>query len=442
MNSKTATLVVLAFSMAGNAAGCRRDLAAAAQGPNAKGADPVPVVQPVRQTLRRFSVQPGQVEAFIAAPLHPRISGYVNEVLVDIGDRVEKGTALARIAAPEVADTLRQREALAAQAEAAIGQAKADLAAAQAATATAAAEILRAEAGVDASEADLVRLASEFDRIEALAKGGSVTEKMRDEARHRLRAAEAAQRAAGASLEAARAKQSEQAAKVEQGQANLVAAQAGLAVAEANRDETKTQLSFAEIKAPFAGVVTRRNIDPGHLVHAVQGASGKPLFELGSTDRVRVLCDVPERDAAAVDPRDPATVRVAGDELPGSVTRTSWALDRLNRSLRVEIDLDNREGRLRPGAYVTVAVELEARPDVLSVPAAAVFAVSGKDFVSAVVDGKIVRRPVQLGLKTAEAVEIRSGLSEQDSIVAATPAAFSPGQAIKVDRPVGSTEKR
>lgn len=434
MKPTQATFGVLLLALTSTAPGCRREPTAAAQAPNAKGGDAVPVVQPVRQTLRRFSVQPGQVEAFVAAPLHPRISGYVDEVLVDMGDRVEQGQLLARIAAPEVADALRQREALVAQAQAAIGQANADLTATQAATATAAAEVLRAEAGVDAGQADLARFSSEYDRIESLAKGGSVTEKLLDESRNRLRAAEAARRGVGAALEAARAKQREQEAKILQSKANVVAAQAGLAVAEANRDETKTQWSFTEIKAPFAGVVTRRTIDPGHLVQAVQGAGGKSLFDLASTEKVRVFCDVPERDAGAVDPRDPAKVRVAGQEVSGFVSRTSWALDRVNRSLRVEIDLENKEGRLRPGTYVTVAVELEARPEVLSVPPTAVFAVGGKDFVSGVDEGKIVRRLVQVGLRTAEAVEIQSGLSEHDVIVAATPAAFSPGQAIKAER--------
>jgi RND family efflux transporter MFP subunit len=261
-----------------------------------------------------------------------------------------------------------------------------------------------------------------------------VTESLLDEARNRRGSAEAAQRGAGAALEAAQAKQREQEARIEQAQANLVAAQAALAVAVANRDQTKTQLSFARITAPFAGVVTRRSIDPGHLVLASPGVGRQPLFELATPDRVRVGCDVPERDAAAVDPRDPASVRVGDQAWSGSVSRTSWALDRLNRSLRVEVDLENKDERLRPGTYATVAVELEARPDVLSVPPAAVFAIGGKDFVSGVDNGKIVRRPVQVGLRTAEAVEIQSGLNEHDVIVAATPAAFSPGQAIKAER--------
>ncbi len=90
--------------------------------------------------------------------------------------------------------------------------------------------------------------------------------------------------------------------------------------------------------------------------------------------------------------------------------------------------LSNANPRIRPieGMVWTVPG--------LSVPPAAVFAIDGKDFVSGVDAGKIVRRPVQVGLRTAEAVEIQSGLSEHDVIVAATPAAFSPGQTIKVER--------
>jgi RND family efflux transporter MFP subunit len=434
MNLRCSTAGILAAGLLLSGAGCRRDLAAAnAQG--AKAAEPVPVIQPVRQTLRRYSVQPGQVQAFAAAPLHPRISGYVDAVLVDIGDRVEQGQPLARVDAPEVVDELRQREALVAQAQAAIGQSEADLEAAKAAAATAAAEILRAEAGIDSSEADLARYASEHDRIESLAKGGSVTEKLVDEARNRRSAAEAAKRASDAALEAARAKVREQEAKVDQAQADLVAASANLGVAEANRDQTKTLLSFADIKAPFTGVVTRRHVDPGHLVRAAQGATGKPLFELASIDKVRVFCDVPEREAAAVDAGDAAIVRAAGREFPGTISRTSWALDELNRSLRAEIDLDNREGLLRPGTYVTVAVELEARPDVLTLPPAAVFTAGGQEFVSCcVVDERVERRPVKVGMRTAEAVEVQSGLSERDWLVAATPAAFSPGQTIRPER--------
>src|SRR2546421_2943421 len=100
-------------------------------------------------------------------------------------------------------------------------------------------------------------------------------------------------------------------------------------------------------------MVPSRTVDPGRLLPAAS-AEGEPLFVVAMIDPVRLFIDVPESDAALSVPGMPASVRVpslGGTALTGEVARTAWALDPKTRTLRTEIDLPNRDGRLRPGMY-------------------------------------------------------------------------------------------
>jgi HlyD family secretion protein len=193
-------------------------------------------------------------------------------------------------------------------------------------------------------------------------------------------------------------------------------------------------LSYTEIKAPFKGIVVQRNVDTGHFTPATRGADSKPLFVVAQTDTVRVFVDIPEMEAALVDEGDAATVQIQSlrdREVPGKVTRTSWTLDPANRSLRAEIDLVNEDQSLRPGMYATVRILLEERPDALVLPAAAIVHSANETFCNGVKDGKIVRKPVALGLRSGDEVEIRSGLDGDETVVVVQSESLTPGQAVE-----------
>jgi HlyD family secretion protein len=401
----------------------------------AAGAVRVTAGQAQRKTLQRTTEQPARIAAFEEAPLYPKITGYVEEVLVDIGDRVKKDQVLIKLWVPEMKDELRQKEALLVQAKAEIEQAAAAVRAAEAAAKTAEARISEAEAGTTRAEGEYQRWKDQHDRFKKLASSGSVTQNLVDETLNQFRAAEAARQEAAARIESAKAALHQSEANIESAKADEVAAGARLGVAESNLAQAQTMLNYAQIKAPFDGIVTRRNIDTGHYVQSSHGSGSQPLLVVCQADVVRVFVDVPEMEAAMVNIGDTAIIRLQalqGQEVPGQVTRTSWDLEPSNRSLRTEIDIPNQQGALRPGMFATASILLDERKDVLALPVAAVVR-QGKDcFCCLVKSGKVHRTPITLGLRSGADVEVLSGLSSNDTVVLIRADSLKDGQPVEV----------
>jgi HlyD family secretion protein len=162
------------------------------------------------------------------------------------------------------------------------------------------------------------------------------------------------------------------------------------------------------VRAPFDGVVVRRYVHTGHFLQPGAGAAAQPIFVVARTDTVRVFAEVPEIETMFVSDGCPARVRVQSlphQEFAGKVTRSSWSLDSRARTLRVEIDLPNPEGRLRPGMYATVNLGAEF-PDRLTLPSSAVAAQGGQLVCFQVEDGKARCVPVQVGLRDGNWVEV------------------------------------
>jgi HlyD family secretion protein len=403
--------------------------------------DRVTVGKPMRKSLKLSTMQPGRIEAFEEAPLYPKLAGFVQDVLVDIGDSVEKDQLLIKLSIPEMLDEVKQMEALVAQAEAEVSQAEASVMAAEAAAGTAEAKITQAEAGVGRALGEYDRWQAEHSRMAELAANGSVTQKLADETLNQFRAADAARQEAAANVKSAQASLQEAQANVQKSQADLVAAAAYRQVALANLARTKTMLGYAEIKAPFNGVVTRRNVDTGHYVHPVTGGTTEPLVVIARTDKVRVYVDVPEMQAPLVDAgekADTAVVHVQSlgkNGIDGSVTRTSWSLDKSNRSLKAEIDLPNPGGTLRPGMYSKVDILLDQRNDILTLPITAIVREGSETYCCVVESGKIDRKPIELGLRSGNEVEVSAGLTADQIIVLTRGETLKQGQPVEIITP-------
>lgn len=422
--------------------GCSRETAAntteTANSPAGAGVDRVLAGPPQRKTLELWTSQPGRIEAFESAPLIPKLGAYVEEVLVDIGDPVEKGQVLMRLWAPELRDERDQKEALVAQAAAEVTQAESAVVAAEAAVVSAQARIALAEAGVGRAHGEFERSRSEHERMKELAARGSQTQKLVDETLNQLRAAEAARLEAAANVESAKAGLREAEARVSKAQADLVAAQARHRVARADLKQAETMLAYTQIRAPFDGFVTRREVDAGHYVSPAGGAGARPLLVVARSDLVRVFVDVPEVEAPLVDAgqsADPAIVRVQslGDRrFEASVTRTSWSLDASNRSLRTAIDIPNDEGRLRPGMFATVTIRLDQRDGALTLPLTAIIREGQNAYCCVVQSGHVARRPIELGLRSGNEVEIVSGLDDREIVVLARAGSLQNGQPVEL----------
>jgi RND family efflux transporter MFP subunit len=366
----------LAFSGAGLmvfGVGCSQPSATASrpspsqQSDNKQAGQAVEVVRPLRKTVRHPIRQPGfNIEAFEQTALYPKIQGYVRQWKADIGDRVRKDQLLAKLYVPEMEVDLKRKQAAVAEAKARVRQAR---------------------AAIRTARAQLERARSQYKRFTRLGKKqGVVDQESIDETKFGYHAAQAA---------------------VEKAEADEALAQAQVAVAEGDRDYVATLLKYAEVRAPFDGVVTQRNVNRDDLVRPT-GIRGKPLFVVEQTDPVRVFVNVPGADAVWIKKRNPVTLRLrgAGGEIfRGQVTRNAGVLDPQSRTLRTEIDLPNPRGKLLPGMYVQAVFTVE-HPRVWTLPAAAVITEGDETFCFQVINGKVVRTPLQVGLSGGNRVEI------------------------------------
>src|SRR5262249_43573660 len=243
-------------------------------------------------------------------PIYAKIAGYVLKVHGDIGDRVRKDDLLAQLWVPEMVEELKRKESLIGQAQAAIEQARKILAAAEANIKSAQALVREARSARRQAQAEYERYQSQFSRFEQAAKKGVIESDALDESRFRRAAAQAALDVVEAKINSAEALEIESEAKRDKAQADVHVALALLKVAEADRDQMKATLDYANLSAPFDGVVTRRSVDTRHFVQPAAASSGESLFVVAQMDPVRIFVDVPEADASLVSDGALAVVRV------------------------------------------------------------------------------------------------------------------------------------
>lgn len=403
--------------------------------------DRVTALPVAKKNLKLTTTQPGRIVAYEETAIASKLSGFVESVLVDIGDSAKKDQVLMRLSIPEMADEVRQKEALLAQAEAEVLQAESSVRAAKAALDTMAAGIEEAGAGKGRVTAELERAKSEHTRIQQLAATGTVTNKLAEELLSQLRAAQAAGLEIEAKVKSAEAAQRQATANVEKTQADVGAAQARRSVAQANLGHVRTMIGYLEIKAPFDGVVIQRAVDTGRYVQPAH-SNALPLLVIARMDRVRVCVEVPEMEASAVDAGDKGdsaliSIQSLGKKtIEGRVSRTAWGLDQSNRSLRIEIDVPNTDRILRPGMYASVTIALDQRTDVVVLPLTAIIRKEEATGCCVVKDNKIELRPIVLGLRSGPEVEIVSGLQPGEVVVMARGEALKDGQVVAVITPV------
>jgi multidrug efflux pump subunit AcrA (membrane-fusion protein) len=420
-------------------------------------------VRPEKQTLRREVRQPGQVEAFFRTPVHARLSGYVSRVDVDIDDPVRgprtnafgqrvEGEELARLRVPELEEEAEGKRLLVAQAEAEITQAQQAVEAARANVRSAAAKVAEAEAGLARADADVDRWTAQEKRETELADKKVIDPQVLEETKSQLSSVKAAKKEVAARVRSAQALRDESDARARKAEADVAVARAKRDVADAVRRRLEALLGYTTVRAPFDGVVTRRQVDPGHLVQpAAAGEKGEPLFVVTRTNPVRVFVEVPEEDAVWVTDKTAVRVRVPaleGVEFPSVVTRSSWALDPRTRTLRTAIDLPNPDRKLRPGMYAQIFL-LVAYPGRRTLPAKAVFTQGDAAFCVRVIDGKARRTPIKIGLSGGGLVEVlqRQGkparpgeparwerFSDDEDVVVDQPAELKDGQEVIVSR--------
>lgn len=446
---------LVSFTLAGGG-GCTKRDSSATKG-EAAPPPTVKVKNPTKGVVHQIIEQPAYVEAFEETPLHARISGYVHKVHVDIGDIVrgpryddkgellEPGQALAELWVPEMEQEARQKEALVQQAKAEVLQSVAIQAAAESNVDTFKALKLEAEAGRERADALYERWQLEYKRTEGLA--GTVLDKQTlEEARYQFKAAAAARKEVEAKVASTAAGIKESEARRDKAKADLEVARAKVLVATADAARVRALVDYATVRAPYGGVITVRNIHTGHFL---TGAGVKPLFVIDRTDndRVRIVAEVPETMAMYVNDKTTAHIRfpvLKGMEQEAKLTRLSWALDAKARTLRVEIDLPNKVGKLRPGIYAHITLRAPLA-ETLTLPVGAVITQGVESVCYLLEKGKAVRTPIKIGAREGESVQVLKKLkgtldkgtwedfTGKEEVIVSSPGMLADGQAVIVE---------
>jgi RND family efflux transporter MFP subunit len=341
---------------------------------------PSVTVAPVKEAPAEIEIDlPGSVQAVTETPIFARADGYIKRRLADIGDRVTGGQLLAEIDSPELEQQIREAQAAAKRARSALRQ---------------------AEAALAQSRANLGLAEVTATRWQTLVNKGVLSKQDGDEKRSAFEARQADVAAAEASLEAAR----ENVAANEAAVSRLIEIQA-----------------FRQVRAPFAGVVTARNVDLGSLVSAGSSASVRELFRLAQVHTLRVFVSVPQSEATLIRPGLPCSMEVEeyrGREFPGKVTRTANSLDPSSRTLLTEVQVANQDGAVLPGMYATVRFSVRRTQAPALIPSSALRITAKGPVVAVLREGAAVHlQPVKLGRDYGTEIEVLEGLRAGQRVI-------------------------
>src|SRR5580704_14853232 len=205
----------------------------------------------------------------------------------------------------------------------------------------------------------------------------------------------------------------------DQNAADAAAKKAIVDAQEANVRQLEAMESFKQIVAPFDGIVTARNTDIGALINA--GSAGQQLFEVSDLHRIRIYVEVPQAFSAELRPGLKANFELPqnpGQKFDATLVTTSNAMNATSRSMRVELQADNSDGKLFGGAYCKVYFQLPNDPNMVRIPATALMPVNRGTQVAVLGDdNKVVLKSVQIGRDFGDSVEVTAGLGPQDRVI-------------------------
>jgi membrane fusion protein, multidrug efflux system len=346
----------------------------------AAGPATIDVARVVEQPLDVQLSLPGELGAYQTVAIYPRVTGFVKAVNVDRGTRVRAGELLATLEAPEL---VAQR----AEAQSKLQGAEAQL------------SVARSKADADKSTFDKLKAASATPGVVA---GNDVA---------------IAEKAADASSNQA------------------LAAQQSVEAARQALNAVRDMESYLRVTAPFAGVVTERNVHPGALVGPASGAgAATPLLRLVDTDRLRLVVPVPEAYTAETKPGTDISFTVStypGQRFSGKVARVAEAVDVSTRTMAVELDVVNHDGRLAPGTFCQVRWPVRRSGPSLFVPSTSVAATTDRTFVIRIRAGKTEWVDVRTGLTSGALVEVFGDLRPGDEIAGRGTDELRPGTDVR-----------
>lgn len=223
--------------------------------------------------------------------------------------------------------------------------------------------------------------------------------------------------------------------ETDQAVSDAAAKQAAVDASMANVRRLEKLQSFEKVYAPFDGIVTARNTDIGALIAAGENTTPKELFHLAAIGKLRVYVAVPEAYAPAIHDGGKATLTLdeyPGQKFTGTIARNSSAIDPSSRTLNVEVDVDNPNGKLLPGAYVFVHFKVPVGASSLMLPADTLLFRAEGLRVGVVRDGRAHLVPVTISKDAGATVEISSGLTPQDAVILDPSDSLTDGQQVMI----------
>jgi RND family efflux transporter MFP subunit len=387
-------IIAAAFILAVLLSGCGRAQKDSADNP--ANAPHVAVVKAARANLSDNLEIASELLPYQEISVYAKVSGYIKKLYVDWGTHVRQGQLLAVLEIPELQQQVDLDQAAARRSESDLARARDELS--------------QAESSYNVAHLTYSRLAG--------------VQKTRPE----LVAQEEVDIAQGKDLEAS--------AGVSAAKDSLAAAVEALAVARAALEKDKSMYSYAQITAPFDGVVTEIDAYTGALLPAGTSSNkgDQALCRLSQNDLLRLVIPVPERAVADVHVGDTVAVRVSttNQTFDGKIVRFSDQIDMDTRTMHTEVNVPNPKFLLVPGMYATVQISLDTVPNALAVPVQAVQS-SGENRGTVLVvnhDHRIEKRDVALGIQTATNVQIVSGLEENELVVLGEQDQYRPGELV------------
>lgn len=214
---------------------------------------------------------------------------------------------------------------------------------------------------------------------------------------------------------------------------------ANLAAADANVRRLEELESFKSVYAPFSGVLTRRNVDPGALINSGAQATGRELFDIARVDPLRVYVSVPQAYAPSMKVGVKAAVTLQefpGQKFTGTVVRTADAIDMSTRTLYTEVDVPNKDGKLLPGSFGQVHFAVGNSVPRITIPVnAMLFRAEGAQVAVVGQDGKVQLRPIVIGRDFGATLEILGGLDPSERIIINPADSLEEGQQVRVAQP-------
>jgi RND family efflux transporter MFP subunit len=236
--------------------------------------------------------------------------------------------------------------------------------------------------------------------------------------------------------------------ETDQAVSDLSARQASVDSMAANVHRLEQLQSFEKVYAPFAGVITARNTDIGALINAGAGGVPQELFHMAAVNKLRVYVAVPEVDSLAA--QTGAKARLTLDEFPGetfegTIVRDSDSIDSATRTLNVEVDVDNAQGRIRTGAYAFVHLKVpqstHASAQSLTIPANTLLFRSEGLRVGVVRNGRAELTPITIGRDFGATVEVVAGLQPTDQVIVSPSDSLTSGTPVQVSTPAAGGSK-